>query len=204
MMIKGLDARVATIWDGLRPITKKLLVGSMESSGIPHSNNQAQKFEYDVHADWELSRLLTALDQRKREKDAGAEEDAARLAEACARILETQSASAEVFVQLAARAIKQHDYARLDRLSDHLMDRFSAAEVAEIIRQTDFPQIRAIAYESLSMMSVQTLLPLINDPIYADIAISALEQKAYEYDSEEARDILDQLEGQFSHMPSQS
>ena len=163
-----------------------------------------QKFEYDVHADWELSRLLTALDQRKREKDAGAEEDAARLAEACARILETQSASAEVFVQLAARAIKQHDYARLDRLSDHLMDRFSAAEVAEIIRQTDFPQIRAIAYESLSMMSVQTLLPLINDPIYADIAISALEQKAYEYDSEEARDILDQLEGQFSHMPSQS
>ncbi len=204
MMIKGLDARVATIWEGLRPITKKLLVGSMESSGIPHSNNQVQKFEYDVHADWELSRLLNALDQRKREKDVGAEQEAARLAETCALILETQSASAEVFVQLAARALNQHDYARLDRLSDHLMDRFSPAEVAEIIRQTDYPQIRAIAYESLSMMSVRALLPLVNDPIYADIAISALEQKAYEYDSEEARDVLDQMEDQFGMMPSQS
>ena len=38
------------------------------------------------------------------------------------------------------------------------------------------------------------ILPLLDDPLYADIAANALEQKAYEYDSEEARDLLDQLD----------
>ena len=31
------------------------------------------------------------------------------------------------------------------------MERFSAAEIAEIVRQTDAPQIRAIAYETLAL-----------------------------------------------------
>ena len=205
MMIKDLDARVASVWEGLRPITKRMLVGSIAPSSGSHAGNQSQKFEYDVHADWELSRLLNALDQRKRaESDQAADKEAALLAETCARILETQSASAEVFVQLAARSIKQHDYARLDRLSDHLAERFSAAEVAEIVRQTELPQVRAIAYETLSMMSVQALLPLVNDPLYSDIAISSLEQKAFEYESEEARDVLERLEIQPGNIPSQS
>ena len=54
------------------------------------------------------------------------------------------------------------------------------------------PQIRAIAYETLALLPVAAVVPLLDDPLYADIGASALEQKAFEYDSEEARDVLDQ------------
>lgn len=194
MTIKDLDARVVTVWEGLRPMTKKMLVGALESTGNLASATSSQKFEYDAHSDWELSRLLTALDEQSRAKNAPAREEATQLAETCANILESQSGSAEVFIQLAARAIKQHDYERLDKLADHLQERFSAGEIAEIVRQTEYPQIRAIAYETLAMLSVSALLPLLDDPLYADIATSALEQKAFEYESDEAREVLEQLE----------
>jgi len=118
------------------------------------------------------------------------------LAETCVRVLEAQSGSAEVFIQLAERAIRKHDYNKLDKLSDRLFERFSAAEIAEIVRQSEMPQIRAIAYETLALLPVPTLLPLLDDSLYADIAANALEQKAYEYDSEEARDVLDQFDSE--------
>lgn len=194
MTIKDLDARVVTVWEGLRPMTKKMLVGALESTGNLVSATTSQKFEYDAHSDWELSRLLTALDEQGRAKSDPAREEATQLAETCASILESQSGSAEVFIQLAARAIKQHDYNRLDKLADHLLERFSAGEIAEIVRQTEYPQIRAIAYETLSMLPVGSLLPLLDDPLYAEIAMSALEQKAFEYESEEAREVLEQME----------
>ena len=107
-------------------------------------------------------------------------------------MLEAQSGSAEVFIQLAERAIKRHDYNKLDKLSDRLFERFSAGEIAEIVRQTEYPQIRAIAYETLSLLPVSTVAPLLDDPLYTDIAANALEQKAYEYESDEAREVLDQ------------
>jgi hypothetical protein len=44
------------------------------------------------------------------------------------------------------------------------------------------------------MLPIPTLVPLLDDPLYAGIAAGALEQKAYEFDSDEARDILDQFE----------
>ena len=194
MTIKDLDARVVTVWEGLRPMTKKMLVGALESTGNLVSATTSQKFEYDAHSDWELSRLLTALDEQGRAKSDPAREEATQLAETCASILESQSGSAEVFIQLAARSIKQHDYNRLDKLADHLLERFSAGEIAEIVRQTEYPQIRAIAYETLSMLPVGSLLPLLDDPLYAEIAMSALEQKAFEYESEEAREVLEQME----------
>jgi hypothetical protein len=74
------------------------------------------------------------------------------------------------------------------------MERFSAGEIAEIVRQTDMAQIRAIAYETLSLLPVQAIAPLLDDPLYADIAANALEQKAIEYESEEARDALEQYD----------
>jgi hypothetical protein len=77
-----------------------------------------------------------------------------------------------------------------------LSERFSSGEIAEIIRQTDVPQIRAIAYETLALLPVPVILPLLEDPLYSDIAANALEQKAYEYDSEEARDLLDQYDSE--------
>jgi hypothetical protein len=199
MMIKDLGAVVVSVWEGLRPITKKMLEGAMNAGSTSQPSNSAQKFSYDAHADWELSRLLTALDEQSR-KAASVNTDIlseiAQLAETCASVLESQSGSAEVFIQLAERAIKQHDYNKLDKLADRLSERFSSGEIAEIVRQTDVPQIRAIAYETLALLPVPVILPLLEDPLYSDIAANALEQKAYEYDSEEARDILDQFDNE--------
>jgi hypothetical protein len=198
-MIKDLGAGVVSVWEGLRPITKKMLEGVMSASNTTQPNNSAQKFSYDAHADWELSRLLTALDEQSK-KAASTNSDIlgeiSQLAETCASVLEAQSGSAEVFIQLAERAIKNHDYNRLDKLADRLSERFSAGEIAEIVRQTDAPQIRAIAYETLALLPVPAILPLLEDPLYSDIAANALEQKAYEYDSEEARDLLDQFDNE--------
>lgn len=195
MLIKDLGPAVVSAWDGLRPMTKKLLAGAMGSGGA--ASNPVPKFSYDAHADWEVSRLLTALDEQS--KNAATKTDSEKLgeitelAETCVRVLEAQSGSAEVFIQLAERALKKHDYNKLDKLSDRLFERFSAAEIAEIVRQTEMPQIRAIAYETLSMLPVPTLIPLLDDPLYSDIGASALEQKAYEYESDEARDALEQF-----------
>jgi len=196
MMIKNFGARVISVWEGLRPMTKKMLVGALQASGA--SNAQSQKFSYDVHAEWELSRLLSALDEQT--KDAEVRRDAEKLreirqlAETCAKVLQTQTASAEVFIQLATRAVQRHDFNNLDRLADVLAARFSAGEVAEIIRQTDLAQIRAVAYETLALMPLNNLFPLLDDPLYFEIARNALEQQAFEFDNEEAQQVLEQLE----------
>jgi len=199
-MIKDLGAGVVSVWEGLRPITKKMLEGVMSAGSTTQPTNSVQKFSYDAHADWELSRLLSALDEQSRKAAAKKNSDIlneiAQLAETCVRVLEAQSGSAEVFIQLAERAIKRHDYNKLDKLADRLSERFSTGEIAEIVRQTDVPQIRAIAYETLALLPVPAILPLLDDPLYSDIAANALEQKAYEYDSEEARDLLDQFDSE--------
>lgn len=194
MMIKDFGGRVASVWEGLRPITKKMLVGAMQSTGSAPAPQIARKY-YDAHADWEVSRLLTALDEESTavevRKDAAKLTEIEQLADTCVRVLEDQTASAEVFIQLAERALKENDYDHLDKLADRLAERFSVSEISEIIRQTTVPQIRAIAYETLAMMPVQSLTPMLDDPLYAGIAASALELKAFEFDSEEARDVLD-------------
>lgn len=195
MVIKDLGPAVVSVWDDLRPMTKKMLAGALHTGG-PNTTSPTQKFSYDAHADWEVSRLLTALDEQSRstavKKDSEKLGEITELAETCVRVLEAQSGSAEVFIQLAERALKKHDYNKLDKLSDRLFERFSAAEIAEIVRQTEMPQVRAIAYETLSMLPVPVLVPLLDDPLYAEIGAGALEQKAYEYESEEAREALEQ------------
>jgi hypothetical protein len=194
MTIKDLGARVEKIWDGLRPMTKKMIVGAMQAN----LNIPKQKFFYDAHADWELSRLLTALDEQT--DDAEIRKDAAKLneirqiAETCANVLQTQTESAEVFIQLAERALKQNDFRKIDELADVLSERFSVGEMAEIARQTENPAIRALAFEAMALAPLSSLLPLVEDPLYGEIVRSALELQAYEYESEEARQLLDQLD----------
>ena len=199
-MIKEFGGRVASVWDGLRPMTKKMLVGALQSSNPTPTNNKAPKFSYDAHADWEVSRLLTALDEQSRtkkvRKDRAKLAEIGQLAETCVRVLEAQTASAEVFIQLAERVIREHDYAKLDKLADLLDQRFSSGEIAEIVRQTDLPQIRAIAFETLALMPIPAILPLLDDQLYSGIAANALEQKAFEFDSDEARDILEQFDSE--------
>jgi len=177
-----------------------MLEGALKSGAATPPSTQSTKFSYDAHADWEVSRLLSALDEQSKganiKKDSERLDEIARLAETCVRVLEAQSGSAEVFIQLAERALKQHDYKKLDKLADRLTERFSAGEIAEIVRQTEYPQIRAIAYETLALLPVPSLFPLLDDPLYSDIAANALEQKAFEYDSEEARDVLDQYDAE--------
>lgn len=196
-MIKDFGPRVVSVWEGLRPVTKQMLERAIQS-GSNASALPAQKFSYDAHSDWELSRLLSVLDEQIKDpevrKDPAKLEEITQLANTCVRVLESQTESAEVFIQLAERVLKSNDYNQLDKLSDRLLEKFSAGEIAEIVRQTDTAQIRAIAYETLSLMPASTLLPLIDDPVYAEIAMNALEQKAFEYESEDAREILERLD----------
>lgn len=198
MTIKNFGARVISVWEGLRPMTKKMLVGVLASGSANSVSQLSQKFSYDVHAEWELSRLLSALDEQA--KDAEVRQDAEKLAEikklagTCAKVLQTQTSSAEVFIQLATRTVQRNDFDNLDRLADILAQRFSAGEVAEIVRQTELAQIRAVAYETLAMMPVAHLFPLLDDQLYYEIVRNAIEQQAFEFDNEEAQQILEQLE----------
>jgi hypothetical protein len=194
MLIKNLGPQVERVWEDLRPTTKRLLAGALRTGNPLPQKSQTANYNYDAHADWELSRLLEALDERSQVRSGPSRAEAAELAEACARILEEQSGSAEVFIQLAGRAIALSDYDRLEKLADRLFERFSAGEIAEIVRQTEVPQIRAIAFETLSMLPVELIEPLLDDPLYSEIALNSLEQKAFEYDSEEARELLERFD----------
>jgi hypothetical protein len=145
-----------------------------------------------------LSRLLSALDEQI--KDAGVKKDAEKLSEikkladTCASVLQTQTESAEVFIQLAERLLQHNDYNKLDRLADVLSERFSVGEIAEIVRQSEMAQIRAIAYEVLTLMPVPSLLPLLDDSLYFEIIRNALEQQAFEFDNVDAQQVLEQIE----------
>lgn len=198
MMIKDLGGRVASVWEGLRPVTRKMLVGALQSDFSPTSSTKTTAIPYDAHADWELSRLLLALDEQSKTKEARSDtaklKEIRQLADTCAHLLEVQTASAEVFIQLAERALKKHDFRKLDQLADRLTERFSVGEIAEIVRQTESAHIRAIAMESLVLMPAQAIANLLDDQLYSNIAASALDQKAYEFESEEARELLEQYD----------
>jgi MoxR-like ATPase len=199
MMIKNFGARVVSAWEGLRPMTKKMIAGAMQPNII--TNNPSvpqQKFSYDAHVDWELSRLLSALDEQT--ADADVKKDVEKLgeikqfAEACADVLESQTESAEGFILLAERALSHRDYKKIDELADALFKRFSIGEMCEIARQASNPAIRAIAYETLVLMPTASLMPMLADPLYHEVARNTLEQQAFEYESEEARRFLEQIE----------
>lgn len=196
-MIKDLGTRVATIWEGLRPVTKNLIEGTLTTGAVtPLAKNQ--QFYYDAKADWEVSDLLNAVDEVSTTPTIAADKrlELEQLADTCVRVLLDRSASAEVFILLASRSIRANDFVGLDKLTDVLAERFSPSEIAEIIRQTEVPQIRALAFETLAMLSVQLIAPLLDDPLYTNIAVIALEQKAWEFESDEAREALDQFDNE--------
>ena len=198
MTIKDFGTRVEDVWKGLRPRTRRMVVGALQTGGAGSSTIAgAQTFSYDAHADWELSRLLTALDERAAEAVAKENpehlRELRRMANACARVLEAKTESAEVFIQLVTRALLRYDYKLVDSLADSLSKRFSAGEMCEIVRQAQHAPVRALAFEALALVPVSQFFPLLDDPFYGNIARSALELQALEYDSEEARMLLDQL-----------
>ena len=197
-MIEDFGARVTSVWEGLRPTTRKLIVGALQrpTVSVASSENQAANSSYDARADWELSRLLTALDERATETAMPLSAEQAtslrRMAETTARVLQSQTQSAEVFAQLVERAHHRRDYKRIDALADVLTKRFVSSEVCEIARNPH-PLVRVLAQEALAQAPTSALISLLTDPVDAEIARDALERQATEYGSEEARLIVHAL-----------
>lgn len=195
MMIKDFGARVESVWEDMRSITKKMLVGALQAKNGTAVNTPTQKFSYDTQSDWELSRLLFALDEQSKTADVAADPEKMgeleKLTETCISVLEAQTESAEIFIQLTERALAKKDYKEIDRLADLLAERFSVGEMCEIARQTTNPAIRAIAMETIALMPIEEIMPSFDDPIYETIARRALRMKANDYESEEARRILE-------------
>jgi hypothetical protein len=200
MMIEDFGARVASVWEGLRSTTRNLVEKALQSSVAGSAVTQPARKEgrlYDARADWELSRLLAALDERAREAGASLNAEQAlelrRMADTTAFVLQTQTQSAEIFAQLVARAHRMHDYARIDQLADALTLRFAPTEICELARCND-AVVRALAQEALAQAPISLLVGLLVDPVDSEIARDALERQAIEYGSEEARRIVNVLD----------
>lgn len=200
MMVEDFGARVVSVWEGLRSTTRSLVEKAMQTSSVGSATTQnARPIEsrpYDARADWELSRLLSALDERATETDASLNAEQARelrrMADTTALVLQRQTQSAEVFAQLVARAHHHNDFARIDQLADALASRFAPSEICELARSSD-AVVRALAQETLAQAPISLLIGLLADPIDSEIARDALERQAIEFGSEEARQIVSVL-----------
>jgi hypothetical protein len=186
--------RVASAWEGLRPTTRTIIERALQPAPPTHGGGA----NYDARSEMELSRLLEALDERAREAGAlrlNAEQahELVRVADACALILYTGGRSAEVFGQLLERALLARDYARVDRVADTLTSRLAPSEICEMARNAN-PAVRAIAHEALAQKPPSVLVELLGDPVDAEEAREALEIQADDYESEEARWIVNTLE----------
>ena len=198
-MIKDFGARVESVWRGLRPATRSLVeqaVGAQPQGATAGPTRPTTA--YDACSEWELSRLLAALDERADERGAAClsdeqARDLGRVAETCARVLHREARSAEVFGQLFERALRVHDYARVDALADSLGARLAPSETCELARHQN-PAVRAIAHEALVLMPTGVLVSLLGDPVDAETAGDALEHQADEFDSEEARWVVNALD----------
>lgn len=184
---------MASVWEGMRSTTRSLIVSALQQ---PSAAPQRGQLRYDARADWELSRLLSVLDERAAEAGASLNTEQSgslrRMAEVTANVLESQTQSAEVFAQLVERAHRLHDYRRIDVLADALSSRFAPSEVCELARSQN-TVVRALAQEALAQSPTATLVQLLGDPIDAEIARDALERQAAEYDSELARQVVNAL-----------
>src|SRR5262245_45870068 len=193
MRIDDFGSRIANAWSELRPATRGLVERALQAggSGTPSSRN----FHYDARADLELSRFLTALDDRAAEKALDPEKGGKLKsnADTCAAVLLEQTESAEVFTQLVRRAQAQRDYRRIDTLADALNSRFPPSEICELARSED-KVVRELANEALARCPISVLYSLLNDPVDAETARAALRRQVVEYGSEEARQIVNALD----------
>ena len=65
-MMKDFGGRIATVWSELRPATRGFVERALQAR--TWTLQLARNFQYDARADLELSRFLTALDDRASEK----------------------------------------------------------------------------------------------------------------------------------------
>jgi len=195
--MKDFGGRLASVWSELRPTTRGLVERALQTPSNPPAvtRNAGANAPYDARADHELSRLLTALDERTLETGASLETDKQtqlrHMADTCAVVLQQQTRSAEVFAQLVKRASDRRDYARIDALADSLAG-FAPSEICELARAEDVV-VRALANETLAQFPTSALVGLLGDPVDSEIARDALRRQALEYGSEEARQIVNAL-----------
>ena len=194
--IEDFGVRVASVWQGLRSTTRDLVENALSSTTAGTTAGPSSR-SYDARADWELSRLLTVLDDRATEaRESLSKEQAGNLekmADTCVRVLLDRTQSAEVFAQLVERAHARRDYTRIDALADVLAKRLAPAEICELARSGNVV-IRALAHECLVAAPTSVLIGLLRDPVDASIAREVLERQAVDYGSEEARQIVNYLE----------
>jgi hypothetical protein len=194
MMIEDFGPRVTNAWKDLRSATRSLLERAWATPTAGAGPQAPRSAPYDPRADRELSQLLSALDERARE--ATNDESARRvrsLADACAGVLMEQTQSAEVFAQLIQRAHERQDFARVDALAGALALRLAPSEVCELARSLNVV-VRALAHEALAQMPAALLVMLLRDPVDAAVARYALQRQATEYNSEEARQALQEID----------
>ena len=191
-----LGGRVASVWEGLRPSTRGLVERALQSAPAPGQSQP--RAAYDARSEWELSRLLAALDDRAGEagqQDLSAEQSSElfRMADACAFVLCSEARTAEIFAQLLERSLRARDYARVDKIADTITARLAPSEICELARNAA-PALRAIAHESLAQKPTGVLIDLLSDPVDAHVARHALEIQADDYGSEEAGWVVNTLE----------
>ena len=195
LTIEDFGGRVATVWSELRPTTRGLVERALQTSNA--ASPPPRNVPYDPRADLELSRLLTALDERASETSSSLEteknDQLRRVANTCATVLQEKTQSAEVFTQLVQRAHQQRDYARIDALADALTSRFAPSEICELSRSDDLI-VRALANEAMAQVPLSALVALLIDPVDSEIARAALQRQATEYGSEDARQLLNALD----------
>ena len=195
--IEDFGVQVATVWQGLRSTTRDLVEKALTAKAPRPVAPPVAALPYDARADWELSRLLTVLDERAGQaRESLSSEQTSNLekmADTCATVLLDRTQSAEVFAQLIERAHGRRDYARIDALADALAKRLAPAVICELARSANVV-IRALAHESLVTAPTSVLVGLLRDPVDAGIARDVLERQAVDYDSEEARQIVNYLD----------
>src|ERR1044072_7410219 len=119
MTIEDFGARVASVWQGLRPSTRSLAEGALSTpaplqqgpAATPTTTASRRESIYDARSEWELSRLPAALDERAAEvgeETLSAEQsrDLRRMTETCAAVLNREARSSDVFPQLVERATR--------------------------------------------------------------------------------------------------
>ena len=194
-----LGGRVASVWEGLRPSTRGLVERALQPAPAPVGSQS--RAAYDARSEWELSRLLAALDDRAAEAgqqqqqvlSAEQSSELLRMADACAFVLQHEARTAEVFAQLLERALRASDYARVDLIADTITARLAPSEICELARNPA-PALRAIAQEALAQKPTSALIDLLGDPVDAHVARHALEIQADDYGSEEAGWVVNTLE----------
>jgi hypothetical protein len=196
LTIEEFGPRVTNAWNGLRPTTRHLLENAWQSSAEAAAG-EARPAPYDHRADLELTQLLSALDERAGKASSPGEDvsarEAQRLADACANMLARQTQSADVFAQLIQRAHGRQDYARLDQLANAMAQRLAPSELCDLARSNNVV-VRALAHEVLAQAPVSLLSTLLHDPVDAEVARAVLARLAHEFESEEARRAMREID----------